>query len=418
MGTRVVTAMRRSRSAGRGGDGSATARSRVFVGCYESALGAGDGGVHVFDLSPEGRLLGRSHVAKPGRAAALAYADSTRTLYAVDERKTDGRGPVGPVPAVWAFHVEPASGGLTLLGKQRVPGSMPGYLCMSSDQSRLLTANHGAFEHVERVRRSPDGTWTSSFAYDDSTVVAYRALTDGVLGEVDALHLRQGHGLDPNNSPQAAGHAQASPHAHCVEVDPSGRWAVVCDKGTDEVVVLDLANHLAVHSVLRMPPATGCRHVAFDPRSDRAYLTCELSSELASLRFDAVGGTFTLIDQQPTVLPTFQGLNEPAAVRVRPDGRFVYMNNRGEDSLCWWAVDAGGRLERRGAVALAPSAHPGAATRSFAFDATGNVLVVADLPANLLRVFLVDRETGEPEPVGSAGVHAPAFVQLVDGPFG
>ena len=390
--------------------------SRVFVGGYESSPGSADGGIHVFDLSAGGELSPLSHVTHPGRAASLAWADVTRTLYAVDERKTDGRGPIGPEPAVWAFRVEPRSGSLNFLAKRFVPGSMPGYLCMGMDQKMLLSANHGAFEHVERIRRSPEGSWETTFAYDDSSVVAFSLGSEGVLSEVESLHLRQGHGQDPNDSPQAGGHAQASPHAHCVEVDPSGRWAVVCDKGTDEVVVLDLANDLTVRSTLRMPPATGCRHVTFDSHSDRAYMTCEISSEVVSLRFDAVDGSFELLDQRPSVLPGFDGLNEPAAVRVRPDGRFVYLNNRGEDSLCWWSVDAAGRLERRGSVELARSEHPGVATRSFAFNAAGNVLIVDDLPANLLKVFQVDMETGELLALGAAEVQGPAFVHLVDLP--
>lgn len=390
--------------------------TRVLVGSYESTAGAGDGGLQVFDLRPDGALKAMSRTSEPGQSASLAYAATTRTLYSVDQRKTDGRGARRGVPTVWSYRLEARSGGLTLLNQQPVPGAMPGYLSLSADESTLFTACHGAFEHVEHVTQLPDGSWVTSFDYDDSTVVAHPLLADGSLGAVGAVHLRSGHGLDPNDSPQARGHAQASPHAHCVEVDPSGRWVVVCDKGTDEVVVLDAAG-LGVHSVFRMPPATGPRHIAFDPTSDLAFLTCELSSRLACLRLDPRSGTFALLDQQPTVLPGFEGLNEPAAVRVHPGGQLVYLNNRGEDSLCWWAVDDEGRLERRGAISLARSAHPGVAARSFAFDVSGTFLVVADLPADLLRTFRVDPGTGELREAGVTSVHAPAFVTVVAVPL-
>lgn len=395
---------------------SAAGRSttlRAYVGCYESAQGAGDGGIRAFDVAPDGSLITINRVAEPGMADFLAYADSTSTLYAVDQRKSDGRGPVGPPSTVWSYRIDQRDGSLSFLNRQLAPGASGNYLCLTHDQTILLSAHHGRFDHVEQVRRTPGGQWVSEYAYDDSTVIAFGLEPGGELSAIRDLHLRSGHGPDPNSSPQAGGHAQASPHAHCVEVDPSGRWAVVCDKGTDEIVVLDLTPGLPTVSSFRLPPGSGPRHIAFDRAGDRAYLICELSSEVASLTFDAATGTFTLLNKASSVLPGQARLNEPASIRVHPNGRLLYLNNRGEDSLCWFSVATDGRLTRQGAVPLAPSEHPGVAARSFSFDPTGPLVFVSDLPANLVRAFAVDPVTGALASLSTTAVPRPAYIQLV-----
>ena len=60
----------------------------------------------VADTGSRLELVG--HTPEPVDAGYLVYAADLSMLYAVDERKTDGRGPVHPPAAVWAFAVEPA----------------------------------------------------------------------------------------------------------------------------------------------------------------------------------------------------------------------------------------------------------------------------------------------------------------------
>jgi hypothetical protein len=74
----------------------------AYVGCYSGGGSGGGpvpdaGGIHLLGVSPDGRRLTLvSRVAEPGEAGYLAYAPSLGTLYAVDERKTHGRGPGRP----------------------------------------------------------------------------------------------------------------------------------------------------------------------------------------------------------------------------------------------------------------------------------------------------------------------------------
>jgi len=387
----------------------------AYVGCYPSVPGGGDGGISAFDVSPDGRRLSLlSQVRQPAEAGYLAYAPSTGTLYAVDERKTDGRGPVQPPAAVHAFRVNQRNGDLTWLNAQPAPGPRPTYIGLGEGKSVLVTANHGDFEHVEHVVRTADGGWGTEYCYDDSTVVLYGLEPDGRLGAIRDVHVCTGHGLDPNGSPQAGGHGQASAHAHCAVLDPSGQYVLVGDKGTDQILVFRLGDGLELVAAEQFEPRTGPRHLAFDPVSGLAYATFEFSSELVSLAFDATVGKLRALDRTATAAAGYQGPNEPADVRVHPSGGVVYVNNRGEDSLAWFRAGPGGQLTRLGQVTLAKSVHPGLAARSFAFDPYGQFLLAADRPANLIRCYAADAARGALTPVAEAAVSSPAFVTFAE----
>ncbi|MFQ8432383.1 lactonase family protein [Amaricoccus sp. W119] len=386
----------------------------AFVGAYADERGKG-GGITSFAVSPGGEeLTVIEHVDEPGEAGFLAYSPRYKALYSVDERKTDGRGPQGPAAGVHAFSVEPGTGKLAALNAVVTPGPFPTYLSMNEAAGLLFSANHGSFEHVEHVRKLDDGSWGVEYLYDDSTVVMLGIGSDGRLEGIRDLVVVEGHGLDPNTSPQAGGHGQASAHAHSAVVDPSGQWLLVGDKGTDEIRVFSVADRLTLVNSFRMPDQTGPRHIVFDPSGDRFYATLEFASGIASFSFDRANGAIALIDRKSSVAAEFEGLNEPADLRLHPNGGFVYVNNRGEDSLAWFSIAEGGQLRREGHVPLAKSVHPGLAARSFAFDPAGSFVLVADRPANAVLAYRVDPRTGGLTRIGETPVSSPAFVAFAE----
>ncbi|MFK0092317.1 lactonase family protein [Pseudomonas sp. NPDC090592] len=382
----------------------------AFVGTYGAEPNAKGGGIFVVRVEDDGATLTvTSRVRQPVEAGYLAYAPETHTLYAVDERKTDGRGPVNPPGGVHALRVNPADGSLIPLNWLPAPGPRPTFLAHSAEQNLLVSAHHGDFQHVERVIKDAHGKWVSEFAYDDSTVVVFDLEKDGRLSSIQDVLVLSGHGVDPNNSPQMNGHAQASPHAHCAVIDPTGKWLLVADKGTDRVFVYTLETHPKLVSTCQFPEQTAPRHIAFSTRT-RAYMTLELSSEVVTLEFHPDTGQLQILARTSSIDHAFKGHNEPAEIRVHPNGRFVYVNNRGEDSLAWFEVKADGTLKRLGAVQLAKSLHPGVAARSFTFAPQGTFMLVADRPAGLLRAYQVDPDDGSLRACGQVSIPEPAFV--------
>ncbi|MDQ4490824.1 lactonase family protein [Sinomonas sp. ASV486] len=399
-------------------DGTAHTVPRLiaYVGSYATQT-PGSGGIFALGVSSDGTALahlGRSP--EPQQAGYLAYAPTTGTLYAVDERKNDGRGPVEPPAAVHAYSVGPHDAKLSWLNTLPAPGPRPTFLSVDEEKKLLVTANHGDFDHVERVVRTDDGGWTVEYVYDDSTVLLYALQPDGALAKLLDVKVMDGHGQDPNSSPQAGGHGQSGAHAHSAVIDPSGQYVLVGDKGTDQIRVYALGTALEPVSEYQFPPETGPRHIAFDPQTGNALVTCEFASDLASLSFDRNSGKLRLLDQVPAVGQAHEGLNEPAEVRVHPNGRFAYVNNRGEDSLAWFSITEGGRLERRGHVPLAPSVHPGLAARSFAFAPGGAFILLADRPANTVRSYAVDPETGALAELAETAVPEAAYIEFVELP--
>jgi 6-phosphogluconolactonase len=349
----------------------------------------------------------------PKRAGYLTYSPRARVLYAVDERKTDGRGPKKPASNVSAWRVDPASGQLTFLNSQPSAGAMPASITVDEEKKLLFTANHGFFDHVVKVVETAEGKWVEKFEYDDSTVVQYGLAEDGSIGEIQDVHVLTGYGTDPNDSPQGGGHAQASPHAHIVVIDPSGKFLVVCEKAGERVYVYRIGGRrLTLASVYQCPAGTGPRHAAFDKKG-RMFMTCEFSSELWSFDFDSSSGVLTFIDKQST-LSGFTGRNETATLQVHPNGRFVYMNNRGQDDVVWFSISEDGHLTKAGRVELSKSEDPKDATRCMTLSPDGAFLLVPDRPADVIRSYAVDAIDGSLKVLTEVPVQNPVFIQFVE----
>ena len=106
------------------------------------------------------------------------------------------------------------------------------------------------------------------------------------------------------------------------------------------------------------------------------------------------------------------GTNYPAEVAVSPSGRFVYMSNRGHDSIAIFAVDeATGKLT--------PVGHEptqGSFPRHFALDPSGAFMLVANQDSDNVVVFRVDQATGKLTPTGHAvEVSMPVCVRFAIG---
>lgn len=400
-------------------EGSSSALLAI-AGCYgqNSSGGSAPAGLHVMTGDPGSeRFVVRAAVAAGLEAGFLVASPNRSNIYVVNERKNDGRGPVGPLASVQSWALDPTTGALEQTGSQPVLGPFPTYLSLDPAGKWLAVASHGSFDHVERVVRSAEGLEIVN-VYDDSTVSLFRLEPDGRLGGLADLVVLTGHGPDPNpSSSQAGGHPQASPHAHCAQFDPSGRFLVVCDKGTDRIHVYRLdavRGRLDEVHVFQAEPGVAPRHAAFHPNGEILVVSNELASTISSFRFDAETGEIIELSSVTSLAPGGSRPNEPADIQVHPGGNLVYVNNRGQDSLVGFRLDrTTGELVYACHVRLADSVHPGLAARSFRFDPSGRHLLVADRPADAVINFQVDPASGSLEEISRTTVPQPAFVLVV-----
>lgn len=127
-----------------------------------------------------------------------------------------------------------------------------------------------------------------------------------------------------------------------MQPDPSGRWAVSVDLGTDSVRVCTLRDGaLAVHRESALRPGSGPRHLAFHPDGTHAYVVNELTPSVTVCRWDASDGALKPLGEVPVLPAVPAGDAYPSGIVVAPDGRFLWTATRGEDVLSVFAVEDG-----------------------------------------------------------------------------
>jgi 6-phosphogluconolactonase len=339
-------------------------QQRAFIGSFTAAGGLGILTTAVDEDS--GALTVLSTVDGVPDPSYLAMSPAGDMLYAVSET-ADG--------AVAAYRVK---GDKPELVGSPVPVGGSGPTHLSVHAGHVLTANYGS---------------------GNVTAVPVRA--DGSL-EGAASGVLQHCGSGPHTP------RQQGPHAHQVQPDPSGRWAVSVDLGTDSVRVCALRDGaLTVHREIALRPGSGPRHLAFHPGGAYAYVLNELAPTVTVCRWDADEGTLRPVGETPVLPAAADGDAYPSGIVVSPDGRFVWTATRGQDVLSVLAVDADGlRL-----VVTVPCG--GTWPRALALDPSGRFLYVANERSGDVTWFAVAPDTGIPRRGGA--LEAPAASCVVFG---
>jgi 6-phosphogluconolactonase len=124
------------------------------------------------------------------------------------------------------------------------------------------------------------------------------------------------------------------------------------------------------------------------------YVDHETDSEIQVFAID--GGKLTSLQTLPTVPAGAKANNSTAELEIAPDGRHLYVGNRGHDSIAVFAVDRKtGMLTAQGNV---PSG--GRTPRNLRFDPSGNWLFAANEGGGNLTEFKVDKTSGALTPTG------------------
>ncbi|WP_326724886.1 lactonase family protein [Streptomyces sp. NBC_00243] len=341
-------------------------QQRAFIGSFTAAGGLG---VLTAAVDPgSGALTVLSAVDGVPDPSYLALSPTRDMLYAVSET-ADG--------AVAAYRVTgdkpELTGTLVTVG-----GSGPTHL--SVFDGHVLTANYGS-----------------------GSVTAVPVRTDGGLAGA-ASSVLQHTGSGPHTP------RQHGPHAHQVQPDPSGRWAVSVDLGTDSVRVCALdGGKLTLHREIALRPGSGPRHLAFHPRGEHAYVLNELAPTVTVCRWDAAEGALRPVGETPVLSGARGGDAYPSGIVVSPDGRFVWTATRGQDVVSVLTPDAVGEGLRL--VATVPCG--GTWPRALALDPSGRFLYAANERSGDVTWFVVDPDTGVPRRGGS--VDAPAASCVVFG---
>jgi 6-phosphogluconolactonase len=348
----------------------------VYVGTYTTGKSEG---IYLYRMNLSSGEL--KHVATTQgvvNPSFLALAPSRRYLYAVNEvEKFEGR----KSGAVSAFSVNQRTGELRLLNQKPSLGADPCYVDVDVKGRFVLIAN-----------------------YTGGNVTVFPVQRDGSLGE--STDTKQYHGSSVNRERQEV------PHAHCIVLDPTNRFAYSCDLGTDKIMIFrfDARNGKLLANQqpwVQTKPGAGPRHLAFHPGGKYVFVLSELHSAVSVFSRDAETGTLQELQTLTTLPQDFKGQNTGADIHVSPDGQFLYCSNRGHDSIAIFTIDA-----RRGALtSVGHEPTRGMTPRNFAIDPTGTFLLVANQKSDNIVTFRIDQKTGGLSSAGQV-VQAPSPVCL------
>jgi 6-phosphogluconolactonase len=342
----------------------------VYIGTYTLRRGKG---IYTFRFQPAtGKVTAPSLAAETPSPAFLAVHPNQKFLYAANEH--DGPDVAGKNSTVSAYAIDPKTGALTLLNQVSCRGEGPAHIAVDKTGKALLAAN-----------------------YRSGSLALMPILPDGRLGEVTGFV--QHHGIGPK--PRAEG-----PHAHGAAFSPDGRFALVADRGLDQVLIYRYDRSKGTLTpndppFINSTPGAGPRHLLFHPNGRILYELNEPGSTVSVLAYGAAGGTMSQIQEITTLPAGFTGTSATAQLQIDRAAKFLYASNRGADNIAVFAIDPA-----KGTLTLVEHvSSQGKTPRDFSLDPTGGYLFAANQNSDNVVLFRVDAKTGRLTPTGTIVEH-------------
>jgi 6-phosphogluconolactonase len=328
---------------------AAPSRAATFV--YVSL--AGEQAISIWQMDEKtGELAYLSRVEVEGEPGCLATDPQQDFMFA--SLRTAGK--------IASFRIDPESGGLAPIG----------VISADADPAYLATDRSGRF--------------LMSAYYFAGRVAIHPIGEDGTLDE------STGRWTDTDDK------------AHAIDADPSNRLVLVPHTGPNAVFQFrfDAINGFLTPSHpdrLQLTSNTGPRHLAYHPRRPWAFFDNEQGSAVTACRYSVRKGTLAPVMTLPTIPSDFTENNSCAHLELHPTGSFLYVANRGHDSIAMFQVNQlTGRIRSIGQVATEKT------PRSFNLEPSGRFLFAAGQGAAKVAAYRVDLLEGGLERIGTYDV--------------
>ncbi|MEY3459593.1 MAG: 6-phosphogluconolactonase [Planctomycetota bacterium] len=353
---------------------------RLYIGTYTSGESTSKG-VYTCEFNTEtGKLTEPVLAAELKNPSFLAVHPSGRFVYAVNElSEGGGRGKGG----VTALAVQP-DGTLKKLNEQPSHGGAPCHCNVDSTGTSLLIAN-----------------------YVGGNVAVYPISPDGSLQPASSIQQHEGSSVDKSR--------QEAPHAHSINLSSDNRFAYAADLGLDKILIYQFDP--AAHSLTPAnPPAAlvtpggGPRHFAIHPSGRFAWTNNELTMIVTGFRRNPDDGSLFAIQEISTVPGGYNGRKSTAECLVHPSGKFLYVSNRGHESIAAYTID-----EATGLLTWVENENTGGREpRNFFIESSGRWLLAENQNTDNIVVFSIDQQTGALNPAGqSVSVGRPVCIRAL-----
>ncbi|KRD09922.1 6-phosphogluconolactonase [Flavobacterium sp. Root901] len=325
----------------------------LLVGTYTNTCQSNGIYVYEFDaVSGDFKLKNSSeNVVSP---SYLSVSADNKFIYAVNENGTQS--------AVSAFGYDSKTGKIKPINSNASLGADPCHLI--NDDKNVIAAN-----------------------YSGGSIAVFKKNADGSITEGQQLIQHEGKG------PNAA--RQEKAHVHMVMFSPDKKFVLSNDLGLDKIFIYKY-NAGAAHEILTLKGSvevkkgSGPRHLTFSKDGRFVYLVQELDGTLTTLSYDK-SGSLKIIAETSILPKDFKGGTGAAAIKISPDGAFLYVSDRVDANLI-----SVYKILKDGALELVEQVSTlGKGPRDFAIDPTGNYLLVGHQYTNDIIIFKRDKSTGK-----------------------
>ncbi|AJS61017.1 lactonase family protein [Paenibacillus sp. IHBB 10380] len=318
---------------------TANSTSREEKGIYVCALNGNDGSMRIV-----------STIAGIASCSYLTLNSAGDRLYAVSE-VSEGE--------VLVYSVDKKTGELHQIDRKPTEGADPCYISLSKDEKFVFVSN-----------------------YSGGQVNVFRLGNDGTLDEMSSLVVHTGSSIDPER--------QEAAHPHSVFADTSGQYVMVCDLGLDQIVIYRLEDGILVtHHEVDLPPGSGPRHFDFHPDKKWGYVVNELNNTITVCAYNETSADLRILQSISSLPSDYQGISYVSDIHISACGRFLYVSNRGFDSIGLFLIDP----DTGGLEAVEWVSTRGVTPRNFAISPSGHIIVANQNSANVIS-FSVDSDTG------------------------
>jgi 6-phosphogluconolactonase len=349
----------------------------VYVG---TSTRAGSKGIYGFRLQTRGMEVSQNITLVPLGVAAetpnpsqVELDPKRRLLFAVNEiDRFEGK----PGGAVSAFAVDATTGKLKLLNQRASGGATPCHLALDKAGRNLLVTNCGG-----------------------GNLAVVPVAADGRLGAATSVVAVGGGG----NGARPVG----------ITLSPDNQFAFACAAGIDKVVGFRFdagKGTLAPAATVALKPGSGPRRLVFRPDGRFAYVLGERSSTVTSYAYDAKAGSLRELATVSTLPDYYDGANTTGELGMHPTGKWVYVSNRGHNSVVLFAVDTDkgtlAYVEEQGSGGKSPA--------GFGIEPSAKHMAIVNQDTNQALASRIDGGNGRLKPSGVfASVPSPTCVKFL-----